>query len=388
MFFQIFKELVFSNGELQPSAITEELTHTWASHALLIDRPVEYAHVMAGGKSLSECCPEHLKDEWKEITGKMKAIQKSFQITGIDVSNVDPRHFIPENFILKYLTIKNLICEDVFQTHEKPKNYDFMTELLDFCCEIAKKPLKINLETIKYTHQHLDTFRKLNRASYHVQYDAYKAITGRLSTKPGSFPILNLKKDCRGVIEPYNDCFVELDFNAAELRTFLALNDKEQPENDIHEWNAKHVFMKEDLDRAEIKKKTFSWLYDPKSVNKSLEMCYNKKYVLEKYFNGEYVSTIFDRKIKADDHHALNYVIQSTTSDLFMKQAIKIWKLLKGKKTNVAFTIHDSLVLDFSLSDKGMVEDIVKLFSNTELGTFKVNLSGGKNFGKMKEMNL
>jgi len=171
------------------------------------------------------------------------------------------------------------------------------------------------------------------------------------------------------------------------LRVLLALSGKEQPDIDIHKWNAKHVF-KEDLSRDEIKKKTFSWLYNPKALDKSLEICYNKKHVLEKHYNGSEVKTIFDRRIESDDHHALNYIIQSTTSDLFLKQAIKIWKLLKGKKTNVAFTIHDSLVLDFHLSDKRMVEELLKEFSNTELGKFKVNVSGGKNFGEMKEMNL
>ena len=54
----------------------------------------------------------------------------------------------------------------------------------------------------------------------------------------------------------------------------------------------------------------------------------------------------------------------------------------------MAFTIHDSLVLDFHLSDKGMVEGLLEKFSNTELGKFKVNISGGKNFGEMKKMNL
>ena len=398
MLFQIFKELFFFEGKfhhpVQPAEhflaqtiLPAELSHTWAPHELLIDKPIEYAQIWAKGKSLLECCPEYLLEEWKKISGRMKAFQKSFQTVGIDISNVDPRHFIPENFIIKHLTIKNLICEDVFQNCERPKNYKFMCELLGFCCDLEKKSLKINSDLIKYVPKFRSDWKKLQRVSHNVRYDAYKAVTGRLSTKQGSFPILNLKKDCRGIIEPYNDCFIELDFNAAELRTFLALNDKEQPENDIHEWNAKHVF-KEDLTRDEIKKKTFSWLYDPKAINKSLEMCYNKNYVLEKYFDGSYVNTIFDRKIEADDHHALNYIIQSTASDLFLKQAIKIWKLLKGKKTYVAFTIHDSLVLDFNLFDKGMVEGLVEEFSNTELGKFKVNVSGGKNFGEMKEMNL
>jgi DNA polymerase I-like protein with 3'-5' exonuclease and polymerase domains len=230
-------------------------------------------------------------------------------------------------------------------------------------------------------------WKKLQKNVPKIAYNPYGTITGRLGVQSGSFPILNVSREARRAILPNNDCFVELDFNAAELRVLLALNGKDQPENDIHEWNAKNVF-KESLDRDEIKKKTFSWLYNPKAVDKTLETCYNKERVKEKYFDGSHVNTTFGRKIEADDHHALNYIVQSTTSDLFLKQAIKIWKILKGRRSNVAFTIHDSLIMDYHLSDKELIKDLIEEFSNTELGKFKVNVSGGKNFGNMKKMDL
>ena len=48
---------------------------------------------------------------------------------------------------------------------------------------------------------------------------------------------MNLSKQYRKVIHPKNDFFLELDYNAAEVRVFLALSGFKQPETDIHEWN-------------------------------------------------------------------------------------------------------------------------------------------------------
>ena len=53
---------------------------------------------------------------------------------------------------------------------------------------------------------------------------------------------------------PQNDWFLELDYNAAEVRTLLALSGKDQPEEDIHEWNIKNIY-DGDLTREEAKRK-------------------------------------------------------------------------------------------------------------------------------------
>jgi len=390
MLFQIIEDYIFVDGELRPFEHIEKLSHTWSYNHVIGDHNVECAQIWANGNSLDHCCPHDLQDEWNRNKNKIKAFMKSFQNVGLSMKDLNIIDIVPENFLKKFLNNKNQIAEHVFSNFEKPKNNDFMFELFCMIEEIARKDLKLDLEYLKF--KSFDPYiksllQRLRKISPRIVYNPYGTVTGRLSIQSGSFPILNIAREARRAILPSNDCFLELDFNAAELRVLLALNEKDQPDIDIHEWNAKNIF-KEEMERDEIKKKTFSWLYNPKALNKSLEMCYNKNYVLQKYFDGKYINTIFNRKIKADDHHALNYIIQSTTSDLFLKQAIKIWKLLKGKKTNVAFTIHDSLVLDFHLSDKGMVEGLLDVFSNTELGKFKVNVSGGKNFGEMKKMNL
>ena len=110
--------------------------------------------------------------------------------------------------------------------------------------------------------------------------------------------------------------------------------------------------------------------------------------VKSKFYQNNFINNPFGRKIECDDYHSLNYLIQSTTSDLLLRRMIEVDKLLKGRKSNVAFTIHDSLVLDFSSEDKDLLSQIIQTFSNTDLGWFKSNVSAGKDFGNMRSLNL
>ena len=108
--------------------------------------------------------------------------------------------------------------------------------------------------------------------------------------------------------------------------------------------------------------------------------------MLEEYWNGEEITTPFKREIKTDKEHALNYIIQSTTSDLLLNQAIAINNYLEDKDSYVSFCIHDNIVLDMTNEDCKKILDIVQIFANTKLGKYKVNVRAGKDYGNMKEI--
>ena len=97
---------------------------------------------------------------------------------------------------------------------------------------------------------------------------------------------------------------------------------------------------------------------------------------------------MFNRKIESDEHHALNYIIQSTASDLFLRRMIKVHEVLKDKKSFIAFCMHDSLVLDITNDEKKEILKIKEIFSNTDLGKFKVNLTAGQSYGNMRELKI
>jgi hypothetical protein len=142
------------------------------------------------------------------------------------------------------------------------------------------------------------------------------------------------------------------------------------------------------VDRREAKQKIFEWLYSHRE-NKKAEAFYDKNLVKEKYWDGKNIYTEFGRTIKGvDDHHALSYTVQSTTSDLVMTKAVEIHNKLRELESNVAFMLHDSIVIDLKHADRQMIPELMKMFGATPFGEYKVNVALGKNFGDMKDLNI
>tara|TARA_R100000030_G_scaffold43178_1_gene32566 strand:- start:2564 stop:3271 length:708 start_codon:yes stop_codon:yes gene_type:complete len=217
----------------------------------------------------------------------------------------------------------------------------------------------------------------------YVDYDIFGTVTGRLTTKKNSFPILNLKKELKNHVNPNNDVFLELDFNAAEVRTMLALQGHEQPEEDIHEWNIKNIF-KKDISREKAKTKLFAWLYNEESQSIQSDF-YDRESLKQKFYRDGKVETPFGRSIDAPVRKALNYLLQSSSSDNTLDRFCKISNFLRATRSNVAFVVHDSVVIDLHKDDRFLIPQLVEMFGDTKLGKFKVNCSLGKNLGHMKE---
>jgi len=379
---------IYLNGDLIYDEFPDNLTNTWSYSSFLKGKGVEYANLYCGNKTLSEACPPQHHDEWEEVSGKLKAFLRSFYLAKVDLDENCFFDLVPDKFLRQHCEIKNKITKHVLENYEKPKNYDFLVELIELVDKIAHQKLSVNTDTLKSKFFQFKTrkfSKKINTCPPYIKYNIFGTKTGRLTTRKNSFPILTMDKNYRSILKPQNDWYIELDYNAAELRTLLNLLGKEQPKDDLHEWNAKNVY-RGSITREEAKKRMFAWLYNPNSKDHLSNRAYQRNDVLKKYWNGTHVQTIYDRKIIADKHHALNYIIQSTFSDLLLRQAIKIDKLLEGKKTNIAFMIHDSIILDMAHEDEMMISEIFHEFAETDLGVFLPNCTAGKNFGEMKKL--
>lgn len=379
---------VYLNGELLYNQMPSDLTTTWKYASFLGARDIEYASLYCVGKTIDEVCPDNIKNKWEDVNKKLKAFLISFNEAGVSLHDNCFFDLVPERFLLEYCDLKNKITEDVINTHERPQNYEFLLDLTRVLESIKYQKLNLNFRNMD---KHLGSlanrsqFKKLTNCSPYISYDISGTKTGRLTTTKNAFPILTLNKNYRGIIEPVNDWLIELDFNAAELRTLLALSGVPQPEEDIHEWNAKNVYGGS-MSREEAKKRIFAWLYNPNSKDTLSASAYDRQGVVGKFWQGASVKTIFNRDIPSDKHHALNYIIQSTTSDLFLRRMIEIYKSLENKKSFVSFSVHDSLVIDLAEEERGILTDIVNTFSQTDLGKFKVNVSAGKDYSSMRKL--
>jgi len=319
-------------------------------------------------------------EKLEQLNKKLKAFFRAYSTTNVEQS--DFIGFIPKGFLEKYAKVYSQACEDIVKNNQKPSNYEFLKELDLLIAKISKQQLNVAEEyDLKVNINKQKCFRK---SDPFIRYNLFGSVTGRLTTEKNSFPILTMSKDCRFLLSPTNDLFVELDYNACELRVLLALNDHEQPDMDLHDWNCEHVFENK-LDRKQAKQKIFSWLYDTK-INHLAEKYYDKNKVKEKFYKNGKITNYYDRQIDCDEQHSVNYIVQSTASDMFLRRVIEIDKLLKERKSKVAFMIHDSLILDFAKEDRDLMEQIEKVFSETELGTFKTNISIGKNFGNLRKI--
>jgi hypothetical protein len=291
---------------------------------------------------------------------------------------------------LHYCEIKNEICNHIFDNYKKPSNHQFIVGLHEMAADISDNNVIIDHDVLKKASKIDPKARALleftKRKKTPILYDVWGSKTGRLTTKQGSFPIMNLKKEIANCVVPKNDIFIQFDLNGAEIRTLLSLSNNTHPHEDIHEWNIKNVYGG-DISRDAAKKRFFAWLYNPNSNDPEIAKVYDREQILKKYYNGNVISTPLGREIESDDFHALNYLLQSTSSDNCMSQCAKINKYLKNAKSFVHSVVHDSLTIDLSLEDRRLLPDIQEIFEDTQLGWFRSSVHAGKNLRDLEKVS-
>ena len=283
---------------------------TWKhTNHLSTREDIDYAYLLCEG-DLDSACPKNLLPSWAESKKIVSSILKTVHNAQCDLSNSCIYDYIPHNILIQFLQVKEEIIKNVFDQFEKPKHYDIL------------KKAHILVEEINFDYKiYNGEYKKTN-------YGIFGTKTGRLSNAKSQIPILNLKKDQRNLLEPTNDLFVEFDYNASELRTLLALSGKAQPQKDMHEWNLENL-MDSGLTRDEVKKKTFAWLYNPEASDPALESIYDRNTIKDMYRTSTGVITPFFREIETDERRSLNYVVQSTSSDVCLEQTYRLRDLLK-----------------------------------------------------------
>ena len=341
---------------------------SWKHTPQLDDENFRYLYLSLKDDDLSPYC--HDPELFLIYKRKLEAHQKAATTAKVSLEEECFFDLLPEHQLTRWFRIRQQALENLYGMTKKEDDYDILH--------------KAHVLTTNIAHQDINFGDKKGR----VLYNIFGSATGRLTTKKGSVPILTLKKEQRQLLTPQNDALVELDLNAAEIRMLLALSGKDQPQQDIHEWVAKEVFCNE-FARDEVKVKVFSWLYNFSAPKSQLDEIFSRTIFRDFYsFEDEVLQTPFGRRLAVDERKAQNYLLQSTTSDQVIENAYKIQKMLKGKKSKIAFTLHDSIILDMAQEDAIMVKDIKRQFEQTRWGNFVSTCKIGKTFGTLKELKI
>ena len=347
-------------------SLPSTLARTWSYSPYLRDLDVEYASLYLEGQRIEDIIPEYLKDDWSDISQRVLSFKRSLNIGQVSLLENCFFDLVPKRFLIEWCEVKNKITEYVFANVKKPLRYKFHHHVNMMLEDMSHRKVNVCPKTLK-TYQSDTKLGKqvatiVSRPPF-VKYSQFGTRTGRLTTRKDSFPILTLPKTLRSAVKPSNDSFVEIDFNGAEVQTLLGLLGKPQPPGDIHEFHLNNIF-ESITTRGDAKVAFFAWLYgssqgDPTERLRLTEF-YNKQELLDTYWQDGTITTPYGKSMdNVDQHHALNYLIQSTS---------------------------DSVIVDLKDEDEWLLPSILKLMSSTNFGPFEINASQGENLANLRKL--
>ena len=248
---------VYADGKLVFENFPTDLTQTWKYSGSIKDPAVEYAWIRASGQNIANCCPPESCNELQALQRKMRAYIKSFKIAKVNFADHCIFDLIPHDFLVQFCEMKNQITKHVFETYEKPLNYDHLNSVYKLLHKIRYQKLNLNADNCKplfYSSTNRYKIQELIKNFKTIDYNMFGTVTGRLTTHTESFPMLTIKKELRRIIKPHNNLLMSLDYNAAEIRMLLDLCGSEQPQHDVHEWNIQNVIGDLEMNREEAKR--------------------------------------------------------------------------------------------------------------------------------------
>ncbi len=348
--------------------VLDQYSLAWKHSPMLDDEKYKYLFLLVKEEDLSSFCLD--PELFIAYRKKLEAHQHAAVTAKVSLQDTCFFDLLPKHQLQKWFEVRSSALHNLQKVMTFEQDYDILHKAHVLVTNISKQDISFGQKTGR------------------VLYDIFGSATGRLTTKRGSVPVLTLKKEQRGLLTPQNDAFVELDLNAAEIRMLMALSGREQPQGDIHEWVVENVFQNS-IERSQAKIELFAWLYNPSNSKSRFDQIFSRQIFRDFYLSEDKIlTTPFGRKLVVEERKAQNYLLQSTTSDQVLENAYKIQKMLKNKKSTIAFTLHDSIILDMAHEDVKMLRNIKQQFEKTRWGNFVSTCKIGKNFANLREVIL
>ena len=164
---------IYLDGKLLYNSIPESLSRTWDYSTFLRDTPVEFAKIYCAGQSLDEVCPPRLNMQWETVRDKLRAYYRSFQFAKVPLSENCFFDLVPMRFLHDYCEVRNRISQHVFDTYERPPNYDFVRALSEVVDEIRYNKLNVSMDGIRDIYHKTETRKFLKKIQKYSPYCKY-----------------------------------------------------------------------------------------------------------------------------------------------------------------------------------------------------------------------
>ncbi len=191
----------YANNVIYPDRPLPLKGSTWDYSPHLLGQDYEIARVYSHGATLTDVCPEDMKEEWERIKKMLKSCLKAFNTSALNMQENCFYDLVPEYFLYQYLEAKNKITQHVLDTQPRPENYRQMRNLVEMLTDIRSRHLNVDLSPVAHLLNSVkgQNFQRTVQSVRHVcDYNAWGTVTGRLAATPKSFPVLTMGKEFRG----------------------------------------------------------------------------------------------------------------------------------------------------------------------------------------------
>jgi hypothetical protein len=352
----------YEDGQILSKSLPKNLDRTWSFNNFSDNHETTIAQLLAECQELRTAAPEKLREKHKDISDRIKGSLQTFKTIGMSTKSYNLTDLVPKWQLLELGEISAEIVDGICNSRERQPYYSNLVDINRVIYDISRRPIRFDAGAKQGYVPKESTIR----------YKMFNSKTCRLTTGKDSFP-MNLQKELRKFVVPENDGFVEIDVNGMDIRVFIALLGREQPEEDIHVFNQDILGVTE---RSEAKQRFFSWFYDPTKKNKKLENFYDRTILLDKFGDREYnLITPYKKQLQSDDFHWLNHLVQTTASMIFWEQSARASELLRNRPTYIKMLNHDSILLDYNNEDEDILGNLLEAFSDTRFGKFKCSMT-------------
>ena len=133
----------YANNIIKPGQQLPLEGETWEYSPHLRGAHYEIGRIYSQGATITDVCPEEMKEEWEKIKKTLRACLKAFRTSCLSLEENCLYDAVPEYFLFQYLEAKNRITKHVLETLPRPANYEPMYNLVEMLSSIRSQTVSV-----------------------------------------------------------------------------------------------------------------------------------------------------------------------------------------------------------------------------------------------------